>query len=108
MSVFRLLLRVSMEIPVKEVRRRRNPAGQCSGYSKGECSHPGRRHSRNECLQDRYGLQIAEAGLEEAVKKSAVIKSGVNCYLGKLTNENVAKAHGYEWTDVEELIATHI
>jgi alanine dehydrogenase len=48
----------------------------------------------------KYGLQIAEAGLEEAAKKSEVIRSGVNCYHGKLTNENVAKAHGYEYTDL--------
>ncbi len=52
----------------------------------------------------RYGLQIAESGLEEACRKSSVICSGVNCYLGKLTNENVAKAHGYEWIGVRELI----
>lgn len=52
----------------------------------------------------RYGLQIAEVGLEEACKKSDVICSGVNCYLGKLTNKNVADAHGYEWIDVRELI----
>ena len=52
----------------------------------------------------RYGLQIAEAGLEEAAKKSKVIASGVNCYLGKLTNENVAKAHGYEYANLNELI----
>jgi alanine dehydrogenase len=52
----------------------------------------------------RYGLQIAEAGLEEAAKKSAVISSGVNCYLGKLTNKNVALAHGYEYADLAELI----
>ena len=52
----------------------------------------------------RYGLQIAEAGLEEAAKKSPVITSGVNCYLGKLTNRNVALAHGYEYTELAELI----
>ena len=52
----------------------------------------------------RYGLQIAEAGLEEAAKKSAVVTSGVNCYLGKLTNKNVALAHGYEYTELAELI----
>ena len=52
----------------------------------------------------RYGLQIAEAGLEEAAKKSTVIISGVNCYLGKLTNKNVALAHGYEYTELTELI----
>ena len=52
----------------------------------------------------RYGLQIAEVGLEEAAKKSTVITSGVNCYLGKLTNKNVALAHGYEYTELAELI----
>ena len=52
----------------------------------------------------RYGLQIAEAGLEEACKKSAVICTGVNCYDGKLTNKNVAEAHGYEYTDLKNLI----
>ena len=52
----------------------------------------------------RYGLQIAEAGLEEACKKSAVICTGVNCYDGKLTNKNVAEAHGYEYTDLKSLI----
>ena len=49
----------------------------------------------------RYGLQIAEAGLEEACKKSAVIRSGVNCYCGKLTNLNVAKAHGYAYSEMD-------
>lgn len=26
------------------------------------------------------------------------------CYLGKLTNKNVADAHGYEFVDLEQLI----
>lgn len=52
----------------------------------------------------RYGLQIAEAGLEEACRKSAVICTGVNCYDGKLTNKNVAEAHGYEYSDLKSLI----
>ncbi len=52
----------------------------------------------------RYGLQIAENGLEEACKKSAVICSGVNCYLGKITNKNVAEAHGREAVDICSLI----
>ena len=52
----------------------------------------------------RYGLQIAKLGLEEACKQSAAIFSGVNCYLGKLTNKNVALAHKYEFTDLASLI----
>ena len=52
----------------------------------------------------RYGLQIAKGGLEEACKASKVITSGVNCYLGKLTNKNVAAAHGYEFTELSSLL----
>ena len=52
----------------------------------------------------RYGLQIAANGLEEACKKSAVICSGVNCYLGKITNANVAEAHRREAVDICSLI----
>ena len=52
----------------------------------------------------KYGLQIAKDGLEEACRQSSDITSGVNCYLGRLTNRNVAKAHGYEYEDLAELI----
>ena len=52
----------------------------------------------------RYGLQIAEAGLEAACRKSDVICSGVNTYDGKLTCKNVAIAHGYEYADIKTLI----
>jgi len=52
----------------------------------------------------RYGLQIAENGLEEACRKNEVISSGVNTYGGKLTNQNVALAHGYEYTELNSLI----
>ncbi|MBO4367833.1 MAG: alanine dehydrogenase, partial [Clostridia bacterium] len=53
----------------------------------------------------RYGLMIAEKGLEEACRKSEVICTGVNTYDGKLTNANVAAAHrGYEYTDIHTLI----
>lgn len=52
----------------------------------------------------KYGLQIAEAGLEEACRKSDVISSAVNCYDGKVTNKNVADAHGYACTDLKALI----
>ncbi|MBR7000851.1 MAG: alanine dehydrogenase [Lachnospiraceae bacterium] len=52
----------------------------------------------------RYGLQIAKDGLEEACRKSPVIATGVNCYCGKLTNKNVADAHGYAYTELKSLI----
>ena len=51
----------------------------------------------------KYGLAIANNGLEKACDNPA-IKLGVNCYLGKLTNKNVADAHGYEYVEIESLI----
>ncbi len=51
----------------------------------------------------KYGLQIANEGLEKACANPA-IATGVNCYDGKVTNENVALAHGYEWTELKKLI----
>ncbi len=52
----------------------------------------------------KYGLEIAKNGLEEAVKNSVVVASGVNTYLGKLTNKNVAAAHGLEYTELSTLV----
>jgi len=52
----------------------------------------------------RYGLEIAASGLEDACRKSAVIRSGVNTYAGRLTNRNVALAHGMDASDVMDLI----
>ena len=56
----------------------------------------------------KYGLLIAEEGLEAACKKFPVIKSGVNTYAGRLTNANVAEALGLEAVDVEELLYSWI
>ena len=52
----------------------------------------------------RYGLQIASEGLEEACRNHEAIAKGVNCYMGKLTNQNVASAHDMEYTDLNSLI----
>ena len=53
----------------------------------------------------RYGLAIANKGLEAACRESQAICLGVNTYGGKLTNLNVAKAfEGYEYTDLHTLI----
>ncbi|MBR6322089.1 MAG: alanine dehydrogenase, partial [Lachnospiraceae bacterium] len=52
----------------------------------------------------KYGLAIASKGLEEACRESAVIRSGVNTWSGKLTCRNVALAHDLPYTPVEELI----
>lgn len=51
----------------------------------------------------KYGLEIANKGLEKASENNA-IKMGVNCYLGELTNKNVAEAHGYMYVELDKLI----
>lgn len=52
----------------------------------------------------RYGLQIANNGLEGACKKNDVICSAVNTYKGKLTFKGVAEAFNYEYTDFRSMI----
>ena len=52
----------------------------------------------------KYGLEIAGKGLEKAAAENPAIALGVNCYLGKLTNKNVADAHGYEYAELGSLI----
>lgn len=52
----------------------------------------------------KYGLQIADSGLEKACKDNPVIYSGINTYDGKVTCKNVADAfEGYEYTDIQSL-----
>ena len=53
----------------------------------------------------RYGLQIANYGLEEACRRNDVIYSGINTYQGHLTCKNVADSFtGYAYTDIRSLI----
>lgn len=52
----------------------------------------------------KYGLEIADSGLEEACRKNPVIYSGVNTYDGKVTCKNVADSYDcYEYTDIHTL-----
>lgn len=48
-------------------------------------------------VTNRYGLMIAGLGLEAAAERSAAIRSGINCFGGRLTNKPVAEAHGMEY-----------
>ena len=52
----------------------------------------------------RYGLMIANMGLENAAKANAGIANGVNIYCGKCTNKNVAKSLNLEYTELCEVI----
>ena len=52
-----------------------------------------------------FALPILQRLKEIPPRRNAkVIRSGVNTYAGKLTNKNVAAAHGYEFTELQELI----
>ena len=44
-------------------------------------------------VTNRYGLILADSGLEKAIAASKPIRSGLNCHKGKLTNRAVAEAH---------------
>ncbi len=48
----------------------------------------------------RYGLQIANHGLEDAIEKNPVIKTGVNTYDGKIICKNVADSYGLECASI--------
>jgi alanine dehydrogenase len=42
----------------------------------------------------RYGLLIADKGVEKALASSAPLRAGLNCHTGRLTHPGVAEAHG--------------
>ena len=53
----------------------------------------------------RYGLQIAEFGLEEACRRNPVIYSAVNTYDGRITYPGVAECYpDLEYADIRDLI----
>lgn len=52
----------------------------------------------------RYGLQIANAGIQAACANNDVIYSGINTYAGKLTCENVADAFALPYTNIKDLL----
>lgn len=52
----------------------------------------------------RYGIQIANRGLEEACRKNEVLYSAVNTYQGGITCKNVADSFGMEHKEIRELI----
>ncbi len=52
----------------------------------------------------RYGMMIADYGLEEAVKMDKGLANGVNVYDGKCVNKNVADSLKIEYTDLFDII----
>ena len=53
----------------------------------------------------RFGLKIAELGLETACREFPSIYKGVNIYNGACTCENVAKAFDMEFVELDEILS---
>ena len=53
----------------------------------------------------KYGLRIANKGIEGICREDEVFYSGINTYKGKLTCKNVADSFGMEYTDIREMIS---
>jgi alanine dehydrogenase len=51
-----------------------------------------------------YVLDIAEKGLEAAVRSDPALALGVNVYGGSVTNDGVAEAHGFDRVELDRLI----
>ncbi|MBT3271979.1 MAG: alanine dehydrogenase [Spirochaetales bacterium] len=51
-------------------------------------------------VTSRYGLQIADSGLDKALEQSAPLRHGLNLYAGKLTNKAVAEATSLEYSEL--------
>ena len=52
----------------------------------------------------RYGLQIANRGLEEAARKNSAVARGINTYDGKLTYQGVADAFDMPYTALSDVV----
>ena len=52
----------------------------------------------------RYGMLIANLGLEDAAKANKGVANGVNVYCGKCTNKNVANSLNIEFTNLFDVI----
>lgn len=50
-----------------------------------------------------YALQLADLGVEKAMRDNPVLATGMNVYKGKVTNEAVAKELGYDFTELKTL-----
>ena len=52
----------------------------------------------------RYGLKIADLGLEAALREDAGLLAGLNLYCGKCTFPDVAQAHGLVYTPAQAVL----
>ena len=66
----------------------------CVGNMPGAVPHTSTVALANTTI--RYGLLIADNGLEKAIELDSGLKNGVNIYCGKCVNKNVAQSLGIE------------
>jgi alanine dehydrogenase len=52
-----------------------------------------------------YVLELAEHGWRDALRRDAALARGLNVYAGKITNEAVAAAHGYQHVPIDAALA---
>ncbi|MBI9103128.1 MAG: alanine dehydrogenase [Spirochaetales bacterium] len=52
----------------------------------------------------KFGLMIAEKGLESAARESRAIRTGINTWEGKLTYKAVAESFGIDYTPIEDIL----
>ena len=74
----------------------------CVGNMPGAVPHTSTVALTNSTL--RYGLQIADLGLEAAVKKDPGLLKGVNIYGGHCVNRNVASALDLPYVELTDLL----
>ena len=53
----------------------------------------------------RYTLELADKGVERAVREDAELANGVNTYKGRITCQPVAESQAREYTDLRQLIS---
>lgn len=74
----------------------------CVGNMPGAVPHTSTIALANSTI--KYGLMIANMGLESAIKADEYFALGLNTYDGKVTNENVASALNLKYIPVSEII----
>src|SRR5918996_2171252 len=74
----------------------------CVGNMPGAVPHTSTYALTNATLP--YAVQLADKGLETAVREDPALARGVNVYKGSVTYEPVAEAHGLESVPLTELL----
>lgn len=74
----------------------------CVGNMPGAVPHTSTYALTNATLP--YVVELAEKGLERAVRDDPALAKGVNTYKGSTVYQPVAEAHGLEYTPLEDLL----